>query len=135
MVPCSFLSSLRYKFAYLQESIGDIISTRTVFERWMQSFPNEQAWLTYIKFEQRCGKPDNVRKLYERMIDQLPEQSVRSVPLDSLAVVHQVREVGGAERKQASLPHRLRARHDGTSPGERGRRPVCFLAGESLEDI
>lgn len=73
----SSLSSLkRYKFAYLQENIGDIIAARTVFERWMQSFPNEQAWLTYIKFEQRCGKMDNVRKLYERMIDQIPEQSV-----------------------------------------------------------
>ena len=73
----SSLSSLkRYKFAYLQENIGDIIAARTVFERWMRSFPNEQAWLTYIKFEQRCGKMDNVRKLYERMIDQIPEQSV-----------------------------------------------------------
>lgn len=28
---------------------GDIIATRTVFERWMQCFPNEQAWLTYIQ--------------------------------------------------------------------------------------
>ena len=129
MVDCCFFSSPRYKFAYLQESIGDIISTRTVFERWMQSFPNEQAWLTYIKFEQRCGKLDNVRKLYERMIDQLPEQSVASPSLHSLAVVHQIREVGGAKRKQTSLPRRLRARHDGTSPRERGRRFVPCEAG------
>ena len=50
---------------------GDIIATRTVFERWMQCFPNEQAWLTYIKFEQRCGKFDNARNLYERMLEQM----------------------------------------------------------------
>ena len=56
--------------------IGDIVSTRTVFERWMRNFPNEQAWLTYIKFEMRCGKEDNARKLYERMIEQIPEQIV-----------------------------------------------------------
>lgn len=56
--------------------IGDIVSTRTVFERWMRNFPNEQAWLTYIKFEMRCGKEENARKLYERMIEQIPEQIV-----------------------------------------------------------
>ena len=55
---------------------GDIIATRTVFERWMQCFPSEQAWLTYIKFEQRCGKFDNARNLYERRLEQIPEQSV-----------------------------------------------------------
>ena len=56
--------------------IGDTVSTRTVFERWMRNFPNEQAWLTYIKFEMRCGKEENARKLYERMIEQIPEQIV-----------------------------------------------------------
>ena len=56
--------------------IGDIVSTRTVFERWMRNFPNEQAWLTYIKFEMRGGKEENARKLYERMIEQIPEQIV-----------------------------------------------------------
>lgn len=66
----------RYKYTYLQEMIGDIVSTRTVFERWMRNFPNEQAWLTYIKFEMRCGKEENARKLYERMIEQIPEQIV-----------------------------------------------------------
>ena len=70
---------VRYKYAYLQEMIGDIMATRTVFERWMQCFPNEQAWLTYIKFEQRCGRIDSARKLYERMIEQIPEQSVANL--------------------------------------------------------
>jgi crooked neck len=56
--------------------IGDIPATRTVFERWMYYLPNEQAWLTYIKFEERQGKWDNARNLYERMIVQIPEESV-----------------------------------------------------------
>lgn len=79
MVILTFLISYRYKYAYLQEMIGDIVSTRTIFERWMRSFPNEQAWLTYIKFEQRCGKVENARNLYERMIEQIPEQTVPTV--------------------------------------------------------
>lgn len=61
--------------------IGDIVSTRTIFERWMRNFPNEQAWLTYIKFEQRCGKIENARNLYERMIEQIPEQTVPTIIL------------------------------------------------------
>ena len=69
----------RYKYAYLEESIGNVVSTRTIFERWMQNFPNEQAWLTYIKFEMRCGNIENARNLYERMIEQIPEQSVIDV--------------------------------------------------------
>ncbi len=78
----------RYKYAYLQEMTGDIIATRTVFERWMQCFPSEQAWLTYIKFEQRCGKFDNARNLYERMLEQIPEQSVVDWCLLDRIVLH-----------------------------------------------
>lgn len=78
----------RYKYAYLQEMTGDIIATRTVFERWMQCFPSEQAWLTYIKFEQRCGKFDNARNLYERMLEQIPEQSVVDWYLLDRIVLH-----------------------------------------------
>ena len=87
--------SPRYKYAYLQEMIGDILATRTVFERWMKCYPNEQAWLTYIKFEQRCGRTDAARKLYERMIQQIPEASVALSRSSHLGLC-QVREVGGA---------------------------------------
>lgn len=81
MVILKFSMLYRYKYAYLQEMIGDIVSTRTIFERWMRNFPNEQAWLTYIKFEQRCGKIENARNLYERMIEQIPEQTVPTIIL------------------------------------------------------
>lgn len=103
--------------------IGDILATRTVFERWMKCYPNEQAWLTYIKFEQRCGRTDAARKLYERMIQQIPEASV---PLSrpSHLGVHQVREVGGTSRQQGELSQGLRAVADGAVSRERRGRPV-----------
>lgn len=87
---------------------GDIIATRTVFERWMQCFPNEQAWLTYIKFEQRCGKFDNARNLYERMLEQIPEESVVTLIRVYRIVVHQVREVGGTPGQSCELPNDFR---------------------------
>ena len=103
---------------------GDIIATRTVFERWMQCFPNEQAWLTYIKFEQRCGKFDNARNLYERMLEQIPEESVILSELVHGVVLHQVRKVGGAPGQPRELPGDLRAIVDGAVPGEYRRRTV-----------
>lgn len=59
--------------------IGDILATRTVFERWMKWFPGEEAWAQYIKFEERCGRTEAARKLYERMIEQVPQQNVCKV--------------------------------------------------------
>ena len=56
--------------------VGDIMAARTVFERWMKCFPGEDAWAQYIKFEERCGRIEAARKLYERMIEQIPEQIV-----------------------------------------------------------
>lgn len=81
---------------------GDIIATRTVFERMDAVLPNEQAWLTYIKFEQRCGKFDNARNLYERMLEQIPEESVILSELVHGVVLHQVRKVGGAPGQPVS---------------------------------
>ena len=104
--------------------VGDIIATRTVFERWMQCFPNEQAWLTYIKFEQRCGKYDNARNLYERMLEQIPEESVGMSGLVHEVVLHQIRKVGGAPGQRRELPGDLRAIVDGAVPGEHRRGSV-----------
>ena len=67
----------RRDYVYLQEMIGDIMAARTVYERWMQCFPSEDAWAQYIKFEERCGRVEAARKLYERMIEQIPEQTVQ----------------------------------------------------------
>ena len=39
-----------------------------VFERWMEWEPEEQPWLTYIKFELRYKELDRARLIYERFV-------------------------------------------------------------------
>lgn len=48
---------------------------RQVFERWMEWEPDEQAWLTYIKFELRYKEIDRARRIYDRFVMVHPEVS------------------------------------------------------------
>ena len=44
-----------------------------MFDRWMEWEPDEQAWLTYIKFELRYKEIDRARGIYERFVYVHPE--------------------------------------------------------------
>ena len=48
-----------YKYAYMEEIIGDYSAAREIFERWMSWKPEEKAWLAYAKFEERQGQKEN----------------------------------------------------------------------------
>ena len=50
-----------------------IAGTRQVFDRWMEWEPDEQAWLTYIKFELRYKEIDRARGIYEKFVYVHPE--------------------------------------------------------------
>lgn len=58
-----------FLFLILLSSTG----ARQVFDRWMEWEPDEQAWLTYIKFEMRYKEIDRARKIYERFVYVHPE--------------------------------------------------------------
>ena len=45
-----------------------LLGTRLVFDRWMEWEPDEQAWLTYIKFELRYKEIERARQIYERFV-------------------------------------------------------------------
>ena len=45
-----------YKYTYMEEILGNVAAARTVFERWMEWQPDEQAWFSYIKMELRYGE-------------------------------------------------------------------------------
>jgi hypothetical protein len=47
---------------------GYIVGARQVFERWMEWEPDEQAWLTYIKFELRYKEIDRARAIYNKFV-------------------------------------------------------------------
>ncbi|XP_076317775.1 pre-mRNA splicing factor crn isoform X2 [Tachypleus tridentatus] len=62
-----------YKYSYMEEMLGNIPGTRQIFERWMEWEPDEQPWLTYIKFELRYKELERARNIYERFVIVHPE--------------------------------------------------------------
>ena len=44
---------LWYKYVFLEETVGDIPKCRAVFERWMKWQPDDNAWLSFARFETR----------------------------------------------------------------------------------
>jgi len=58
----------RYKYAYMEEMLGNVAGCRQVFERWMEWEPDEQAWHSYINFELRYKEVDRARQIHEKYI-------------------------------------------------------------------
>lgn len=46
----------------------NIAGARQIFERWMQWEPNDKAWQSYIKLEERYNELDRASQIYERWI-------------------------------------------------------------------
>jgi crooked neck len=46
---------------------------RQIFDRWTEWEPDEQAWLTYIKFELRYREIDRARMIYEKFVSVHPD--------------------------------------------------------------
>nr|GEX90845.1 crooked neck-like protein 1 [Tanacetum cinerariifolium] len=47
---------LWYKYIHMEEMLGNVAGARQIFERWMSWEPDQQAWLSYIKFELRYNE-------------------------------------------------------------------------------
>ncbi|GKY95111.1 hypothetical protein MPSEU_000475000 [Mayamaea pseudoterrestris] len=60
---------LWYKYVFLEEMVGDIPKCRTVFERWMQWNPDDNAYLSYTRFETRCGHLDRAEVVMRRYVN------------------------------------------------------------------
>merc|ERR1719228_2656366 len=65
-----------YKYTYMEEMLNNIPGCRAIFERWMEWEPDEQPWLTYIKFELRYKELDRARLIYERAIEFFGEENM-----------------------------------------------------------
>lgn len=61
-----------FKYAYMEEVLGNYDKVRQIFEDWMTWEPTENAWNTYLKFEERYGDLDNCRQILEKYIDVNP---------------------------------------------------------------
>ncbi|KAJ0361713.1 hypothetical protein COL154_006650 [Colletotrichum chrysophilum] len=67
------VDKLWYKYVYMEEMLGEIPKTRSVFDRWMQWQPDEAAWSAYIKLEKRYGEYDRARDIFEKFTQVHPE--------------------------------------------------------------
>ena len=57
-----------YKYTYMEELVGASEAARQVFERWVKWEPDDNAWGSYIKFEQRQEQTGRCRGIFERYI-------------------------------------------------------------------
>lgn len=64
---------LWYKYVYMEELVRDIPKCRAVFERWMKWMPDDNAWLSYARFETRCGGSlDRAEAVMRRYVNTYP---------------------------------------------------------------
>jgi len=63
---------LWYKYVYMEEMVGDAEKTRAVFERWMKWVPDDNAFLSYARFECRCGNVEGAREVMKRYVNTYP---------------------------------------------------------------
>jgi len=63
---------LWYKYAYMEEMVGDIPKCRTVFDRWMEWMPDDNAWMSYARFEGRGGHWDQAKDIMKRYANTYP---------------------------------------------------------------
>ena len=65
-----------YKYAFMEEMLGNISGARLVFERWLEWMPDDNAFLAYIKMESRYDEYDRCRHVFNRYVE--THQSVRA---------------------------------------------------------
>ena len=63
---------LWYKYVWAEELGGDHAKCRAVFERWMAWQPDDNAWLAYARFEQRCHNLDKAEQVLRRYCQAFP---------------------------------------------------------------
>jgi crooked neck len=63
------------KYTYMEEMVGAVAAARNIFERWMKWEPDDNGWISYIKFCMRQGDIAAARDIYERFISCHPISS------------------------------------------------------------
>jgi len=52
--------------------VGDVPKCRAVFDRWMDWMPDDNAWMSYARFEGRCGHWDQAKEIMKRYANAYP---------------------------------------------------------------
>lgn len=62
-----------YKYTFMEELVENVAGARQVFERWMKWEPTEQAWMAFVKFEQRHNEYLKARNVFQRFVSAFPQ--------------------------------------------------------------
>lgn len=57
----------------MEELIDNVPGARQVFERWMEWEPTEEAWMAYVKFEQRYKEHELARQVFKSFVTAYPQ--------------------------------------------------------------
>ncbi|QLQ82383.1 hypothetical protein HG537_0H01450 [Torulaspora globosa] len=57
-----------YKYLLMEESLGNLVIVRSLFTRWISLEPNVNAWDSFVDFEIRQEKWENVREVFARYV-------------------------------------------------------------------
>ncbi|XP_021802335.1 crooked neck-like protein 1 [Prunus avium] len=52
------------KYIHMEDIIGNVAGARQIYERWMNWMPDQQGWLSFIKFELRYNKIERARAIF-----------------------------------------------------------------------
>jgi crooked neck len=106
---------LWYKYIYMEEMVNDVAKCRAVFERWMQWQPDDNAWLSYARFETRCRQYDRAEKIMRQYVNTYPsarsllrfakwaEYEAKNIPLARTIYESTLSELEPEESRQARV--------------------------------
>lgn len=57
----------------MEELLDNVAGARQVFERWMEWDPTEEAWMAYVKFEQRYKERERARAVFRKFVTAYPQ--------------------------------------------------------------
>eukprot|EP00359_Climacostomum_virens_P007480 CAMPEP_0204916656 /NCGR_PEP_ID=MMETSP1397-20131031/14423_1 /ASSEMBLY_ACC=CAM_ASM_000891 /TAXON_ID=49980 /ORGANISM="Climacostomum Climacostomum virens, Strain Stock W-24" /LENGTH=645 /DNA_ID=CAMNT_0052089249 /DNA_START=64 /DNA_END=2000 /DNA_ORIENTATION=+ len=69
------IDQLWYKYAYMEEMLGYYVGARKILTRWLDTQPQEHAYVIAARFEERMGEIDNARAVMHRLIQAHPQVS------------------------------------------------------------
>lgn len=69
------VDKLWYLYVQTEETLGNYVMVRSIFERWLSWEPSSGAWDAYVAFERRYDEYENARAIYGRYVDKFPDGS------------------------------------------------------------
>lgn len=67
------VDKLWYKYLFVEESLQEWHSVRSIYTKWISLEPNKNAWDSFVDFEIRQRNWDNVRDIFRKYLNLYPQ--------------------------------------------------------------